>query len=786
MSDAPKGLRTALMLGAVLLIPLLVLAGVDSEWGFIGAPGSDVLYDFHYDRAMTAGELERGRLPMWNPHTMCGFPQIAAMQTGALYPVTMLIGQAAAPERIWYWSVLLHGALLGLFAYLWLEHGLGRKPLAAFAGTMIVTLSSFFFLRVFAGHFAMVCSLPWLLAILWRLERVLRHPSPRATVALALAVAMLVYAGYPLFLFYAALVASFRGMWLIASKRGAALAPLAWGIGGFVLGVAFSGPQLFPALELSKLAHRAQVDPSFATQFSLPPEALLTMIAPGALGDGVTAEGRYWGRWIVWEASAFLGVVALIIGLCGSFSDRKRALPWIGFALFALALALGRYTGLYDLFLTVVPGADTFRAPNRYVLVATLALAAAVSAVFERLSAGSGNTRLAGIILLVIALAGGVMRVSGDGLHGAWWQELVASSADPLERIEPLPEGEEFAREKLVLFTNAFGITALFAAAAGITLLVMSRRASAAKTGTAILVVVLTAELLGGGFRYLTDQSDPRSPQDWAPGVAEHLARSGSLLRVASFGDIRDVGRCEVSGLDHVGGYDPLMLARYGELMNALKGKQADEPVIVAGHDWPHIESPSGLTRLIGIGHRIALGRPEATAAPLKQFRRANVYDVRDPMPRAFVVPTATVVPDRDDRLARLLASDFDPAKEVFLDEEPRSRHALAGPTTVTTRRLADDRTYEMTVDGPGGGFLVFVESSYPGWSCTIDGVVTEILTANHAFQAVALPPGAKEVRFRFTSGPMMGGTWLAVVMALLTAGWLLLSARKSRPKSDS
>ena len=89
-----------------------------------------------------------------------------------------------------------------------------------------------------------------------------------------------------------------------------------------------------------------------------------------------------------------------------------------------------------------------------------------------------------------------------------------------------------------------------------------------------------------------------------------------------------------------------------------------------------------------------------------------------------------------------------------------------------------------MTIDGPGGGFLVFVESFYPGWSCDIDGRPAEIMVADHAFQAVPLPQGARTVTFRFTSRPMMGGTWLAAVTFLLLTGWLFLTWR--RPTEES
>lgn len=773
MTSSP---RLALLALITLLPPFLVILGAGTDAGLIGAPASDVVLDTWYERHMTADELAAGRLPVWNPHTMCGFPQIASMRTGALYPVAMLIAAVAPRDHIWWWTVVVHGALLGLFAYLWLERGLGRDPVAAFGGAAVVALSSFFFLRVFAGQIGIVSALPWLCAVLWRLERVLRAPSVPAAAALAVCAAVLVTAGSPLLILHALIIAALRVVWEVGAQRRHALRPIALAFAGLVFGALLAAPQLLPALELSSLVHRAHGTP-LSTHFRFAGENLLTLAAPGALGDGVTAATAYWGRWTVWESSAFLGVTALVLALAGAFLAPRRCLPWLGLGVLALMMARGA-------------GADATRfafAPDRHWLLAVLAVAAAVAAVIERIASGdAAAARTAGVCLAAAAVVAAAGRAFGSSLLADWWPSVHTSVSAPLERVTPLPGGEEFRAHTLEAFARALGSTALFCTAAAVTLLVTARRSAAARTGAAILAIVVACELIGGGYRYLVDQSDPGAPQDWDAGLETHLRRGGPLARVASSGDVRDVGRCEVAGLDHVGGYDSSMLGRYAELMNAIDGAPTEAPRLAAGHDWSHIENPSAVVRLLGVRHRIAAGPLEASAVPAKQFPRMTVYDVAGTLPRAFVAADVEVIAGREQRLARLLADDFDPSRSVIAERAPPARHELEGPTTIATRRLDDDRTYEMTVEGPGGGYLVFTESTYPGWTCTIDGEVAEIFVADHAFQAVALPPGARTVTFRFTSRTMMGGVFLAAVSMLLLAGWLLLSSRRSTTEPDA
>ena len=79
------------------------------------------------------------------------------------------------------------------------------------------------------------------------------------------------------------------------------------------------------------------------------------------------------------------------------------------------------------------------------------------------------------------------------------------------------------------------------------------------------------------------------------------------------------------------------------------------------------------------------------------------------------------------------------------------------------------------------GGFLVLADTFYPDWQATLDGKPVEILRANYAFRAVALPPGEHTVVFRYLPRSFLVGSAISLLTLLVTVGALvvLLSRRR-------
>ena len=67
-------------------------------------------------------------------------------------------------------------------------------------------------------------------------------------------------------------------------------------------------------------------------------------------------------------------------------------------------------------------------------------------------------------------------------------------------------------------------------------------------------------------------------------------------------------------------------------------------------------------------------------------------------------------------------------------------------------------------------GFLVLIDTYYPGWRATVDGAPAKILPANRAFRAVGLGAGEHTVVFWYAPFSFRLGAWITLGAAVLLA----------------
>jgi uncharacterized membrane protein YfhO len=75
------------------------------------------------------------------------------------------------------------------------------------------------------------------------------------------------------------------------------------------------------------------------------------------------------------------------------------------------------------------------------------------------------------------------------------------------------------------------------------------------------------------------------------------------------------------------------------------------------------------------------------------------------------------------------------------------------------------------------GGFLVLADTFYPGWQATLDRVPVKILRANHAFRAIALPPGQHTVVFQYAPLTFRVGAVVSSMTLMVIAGAFAMSS---------
>jgi hypothetical protein len=131
--------------------------------------------------------------------------------------------------------------------------------------------------------------------------------------------------------------------------------------GGFCL----AAVQLFPVFDaLGEASRGAALGQGSAAAFSMTWSALLMLLAPNLFGHGT--PGPYWGDWLYWELTPFVGIAGLALAIHGAARGgrSRRGCATILACVFFL-LALGANTPLFHLLYDFVPPFDRLRASAR-------------------------------------------------------------------------------------------------------------------------------------------------------------------------------------------------------------------------------------------------------------------------------------------------------------------------------------------------------------------------------------------------------------------------------------
>jgi hypothetical protein len=212
--------------------------------------------------------------------------------------------------------------------------------------------------------------------------------------------------------------------------------------------------------------------------------------------------------------------------------------------------------------------------------------------------------------------------------------------------------------------------------------------------------------------------------------------------------------------LNSASGYaSPLRLARYDALLdeaNPVRGLQV-----------------LAVRYLLTPGQ---MGSDVAATFPLVyQDEESYVYEIPNALPRAFIVPQAVVADDAEAVLTQLNDFSLDLRQTVILELEPGQPSPPAtfalwpsGESATATIISETPQTAEIEVTLPGDGYLVLLDTYYPGWQATLDGQPISIYRANYLGRAVPVPAGEHVIRFEYRPLSFRLGVWLALLILIV------------------
>ena len=615
----------------------------------------DVSISYYPDYVFLHDSLGQGTWPLWNPTSDAGAPFFAS------YPVVVLLVAVLGPAGALGVGPALH-VLLAMCGTTALARARGAGPWGGWLAGAILGLSGYVQSSLLFPVFLAAAWTPWILLVHLRLREA---PTARLAAALAALVALQLSTLGGEIVLQTGLLAIFLGLpfsrrawkWLFVAGAVAALlsAPVLLGLRavleGTPRGVGFA--------------------PEEGLAFSAPWPVLLEALWPRFLGNTHTfSDYGFWGQPFFPDGypfflSLYLGPLALLLAL-----NAGRERLWLVAALGVL-LSLGAHGPL------AVPLASlmhTFRVPVKFFFLASFAVALLAGRGFDRALQGARSrptVLLPGLMLLLISAAlfrdsslaarllNGVLPELAD-----WRAQVVASTDWPVA----------------LLRTGALGV------AGGLALLGGKRVAPFAGIAVVLDVLVVTLPL---------NPTAERSFYELRPEVRKmvHAAAAEGQSRFFSYG---------LTATPPVH-FEPKIAARNTDYWLYAMERQSLLPRshVLDGLEGAFDEDRNGLLPL-GATLLPTERDPRFFARHFRRLQLANVrfvlsyrplpddlvslrgevrfpeiadslllFELRDPVPRAFWVGEIEVLPAGVSASPRVEDPEFDPRRRVVLAARP-------------------------------------------------------------------------------------------------------------------
>ncbi len=741
------------------LLPALILAVLLAVlWGWLvphaqeaapTPPGFDT-WDFHNyflpRYVFGSQELLAGRLPLWNPLEFAGLPFLATLQPAALYPPKILAFALFAPETAMTLLLVAHHLLIGGGFLLFLRsQGIGG--LGALAGGAYLTFNGM--LLISGHHPNRIGSLAWLPLIFWLADRVAKSPRRTPIVALAVAVAMQLLVGYPEFTLQTAMLLGVQAiaMWAIGAWPAPPWRTLPRFAAAFVLAGLLAGIQLAPFAELSIESERSAAAGAFIAE-------QVKSQAPGL------------------SLAGFMKVMLQFLPGLSIFSlaalTRRRSIPPLAAIVIASLMGAGGWMLLREL-----PIFSGIRHGLIWIVTAQFANAWLIAVGADAFASPEGSSRLDRGVAWIVGL--GALQWGSLCLLALVLPTTPATDAAPPAMTPIFAPLLEVAR---AIYGGAPGQALGLAGGALLAFAAFTARPTRTRVTLGFVAVTLLA--LGHVVAYPLGVSvGPYRPPD----VPDRLARlvtlpaSGMQGRTLSIEDLR-WGYSFYDRRESLFGLElTLQPARFRALEQRL-GFDANWHRL----DWETFAAAEGFLDALDVewvvapAEKVAAFGPAAWEPVGERTPASVALHNRERPGRAWVAHGASVAPNAQAALDRLLAPGFDPRREVIL-EAPLAGVGAApasDPFTPARVEVVSPTHVEVETELSRPGILVLADAFFPGWVASLDGAATEILRVDYVLRGIALGAGSHRVRFEYRPASLRIGAALSltgiVVLAALVA----------------
>ena len=737
----------------VVCLILLLAAFFLHEMIFLGKDplAGDVMAHYPIGKWGDEYVAQNGQLPQWFPHLFGGMPAYAGYAYTPSDPVGNLLKTLHVNRGIQYWFYFSLGGI-GMFLFL-RRRRLGN--LASLFGAVAFTLTPYMFGLINAGHSAKIYAIGFLPLVLLAADYLLREKAWKGALYLGLASGLQLWTKHPQIVYYTWMIIVFMWLWRMAGsvvkkewsarKEGVRASGLVSAL--ILTGLLVIDPyaSIYQFQGHSNRGASSVLDKSgdtergtswdYATGWSFHPKETISFIYPYFYG---LQSQAYWGRMPFTQSTHYVGLLVILLAVLGFLlkkPDRFTTSMAIA-SIIILIIGFGIYFPIlfWPLF-KFAPMFSKFRIPSMIYILLPFTLAYLAASGLENMlevfkSKDNGKIKIlkkmSSVVFGCVMVTALLLLLLGDG--GSQWLGLFSKSGEA-SRYQPQVLRQLVAARQDIFQKGLLLATLVSGAGFGAIWLGIRRTVTPAVAGL-ILLAITVADLwiVDSEFLNLKRSTAIRSQFRATPEV-KFLLKDESLFRIMPVEDINS-NWYAYFGLSSVGGYRPVKLRSYQDLM-----------------DGGGLNSAAVLN-MLNVKYRLTSREIQADGLRLVFRGNKNVYENLTVLPKVWFVVRVQSVISQEESLKAVLQKDFDPAAmAVVVNYEGPELSPDAGGIAEVVEYGENEIVIKTTSNT--GGLLVLSENYYrPGWSATVDGAPVEIYQTNHVLRSVTVPPGEHLVKF--------------------------------------
>ena len=760
-----------------IIIGLLFHKPLTGEFTF---GGPDSLSPSAVHQGITLAEEEYGKYPLWLPWIFSGLPSVHSFQNiSDYYFPNFFINMLTSLGLPGFWGYIFHFILAGMGVFSILRK-LGISGYCALFGGLAFALMPYLITMVVHGHGSQMMTTAWLPWVIWAILRLYDETSIKNLGILGLIVGLQMQRSHVQIAYYSWMAAGLLIIMLLCRIHDKPSKNPKWMIYAsfaFILGLCMAMWIYLPAMNYTPYSIRGAGSGGgtgfeYATNWSFSVSEMATFFIPSYYGFG---GATYWGSVGVVSNGVFhpftdypnyMGIIVLALAVIGAlFHKGKIKWYFITTAFLALIISFGNNFFLYKIFYDYFPYFNKFRVPSMFLvltqfsvcILSGLGLDVAIKWVQQN-KAGESLKKLSWVLaIIVIIILGLKFSLGNDPNFGT--RSHPALNALRMDMIN-----SDMMTSVLLMIV----VGALF---------YISRLGWITPQGLAGIVIALSIVDMARVDRMIIEPERDSYRQSTMikqsmksiylneDEIIRFLQKDTTLYRILPLGSLANENRWSAFHIASIEGYHPAKIFNYNQVKdevgwNSLGVLQMlNVKYFISMEDLPH---PA--FEIIFSGKLFHQGK----------YQKANVYQYKYFMPRAFFVEKLRNISKNDFQLQTLRNSSFNPITSSFIEHDPLNFEYSTDAKVVIVNWTPDKIDFQLDV--PSRQFMVLSEIYYPeGWKIT-SHPDWEIHPVNTILRGTYIPSGSHRMVMEFVPEDIYYGSILAwgstaVIIMLILSG---------------